>query len=93
MVYAKKVYSFDLGTDADRTEQPHPLGNFDVDFRKPSASNPTARKWTYGGSRHTLKMATKDAEKLENQLSVQTRIVDSVSGKILIDRAKLKRVV
>jgi len=81
---AKKVYSFDLGREIDRTEQPHPLGLFDTDFRDRKASNPQAREWTYGGSRKTIEAARKDAGKLQElSPSVETRIVKSDTGEVV----------
>ena len=81
--YAKKVYSFDCGRIIDRTKENHDMGNFDLDFRKLNASNPQARKWTYGVSRKTLSAIHKDAEKIINQTGAETRIVDSLTGEIL----------
>ncbi len=83
-VYAKEVYSFDLGYTIDRTKQPHPLGLYDVDFRDPKASNPQAREWTYGGSRKTIESVRNDAIKLrEISPTVETRIVKSDTGEVL----------
>lgn len=82
--YAKKVYSFDIGQIIDRTIGSHPLGIFDVDFRKKDAGNLQARKWTYCSSRKTLKATQNDAKKLENELKVETRIVNAKTGEILI---------
>ena len=82
-IYAKKVYSFDLFQTIDRTKESHSLGNFDVDFRKKDSKNLRARKWTYGGSRKTLKAIQNDAKKLENKLGVETRLVNAETGEIL----------
>jgi len=84
--YAKEVYSFDLGVMIDRTEQPHPKGKFDTDFKVPSATNPDARQWTYAGTKRTLKEAIDFIPTLrENYPAMQTRIVDAETGKILYE--------
>jgi len=82
--YAKKVYSFDLSRIIDRTKESHPFGIFDVDFRKKNAKRLKLRKWTYGGSRKSLKAIQNDARKLENNLGVETRLVNGETGEILI---------
>lgn len=83
-VYAKEVYSMDLGYTIDRTKQPHPLGLFDADFKDPKASNLQARKWTYGGSRRNIEDARKDAGKLRGlSPTIKTRIVKSDTGEVL----------
>ena len=80
---AKEVYSFDLQRTIDRTKEKHPLGKFDVDFRKLNASNPQAREWTYGTSARTIEKARKSAERIEDETSAETRIVDAMTGEVL----------
>ena len=88
--YAKKVYSFDLGRVVDRTKNPHPYGEIDIDFRFKKAENPRARKWTYACTVRTLKGAMKEIERMSEELGRggEYRIVDVSNGKIL---KKVKR--
>jgi hypothetical protein len=82
--YAKTVFSFDLHTTIDRTKEKHPRGHIDVDFRDPKSENPSARNWTYGGSRRTIELARKDAENIKDlKFSIECRIVDARTGEIL----------
>lgn len=86
---AKEVFSFDLERVIDRTEQPHDLGLFDIDFRNQQANNPQAREWTYGGTEKTLTKAKRQAERIKRELTKQghngteTRIVKSDTGEVI----------
>lgn len=87
---AKQVYAFDTQAVIDRTQQPHPLGLFDIDFRKSDALNPKAREWSYGATKRTLDQAIKGAEEIMEKTGAETRIVRADTGEIL---KKLSRVV
>lgn len=84
--FANEVYNMDTGQKFDRTTAyaGQRRMRYDIDFRARSASNPMARQWTYGASCRNLEKAKREAEKLRMQIGgVETRIVDSFSGKVV----------
>jgi len=99
MAYAKKVYNFDLGRVIDRTLEyaGKKRKKFDIDFKDKYALNPQARNWTYGASADTIEKAIESEQKIkELSPTLETRIVESATGKILSPaeiRKKLSKVI